>query len=107
MDSVSVDGAVGEELEEVSLDVCEEVSVVVGALELALCDDCEEVSVQLAVLELEVVVDSDATSVTVKEEVVSLCVDDVLCEEVLVPEDVPVAALVVLLVDGEEVVVEC
>ena len=97
-----------DQLWEVSLDVCAELSVVVEGVELVLCEDGEEVSVQPAVLEVEVAtlvvgVDSEATSVTAKEEVVSLWVEDALCEEVLVP----VATPVVLLVGKGEVVVEC
>ena len=61
---------------------------------------------EVEVVTLVVGVDSDATSVTVKEEVVSLWVEDALCEEVLVPEEVAVATLVVFVVGRREVVVE-
>ena len=57
------------------------------------------------VVTLVVGVDSETTTVTVKE-VVSLWVEDVPCEEVLVPEDCSVATLVVLVFGGREVVAE-
>jgi hypothetical protein len=60
----------------------------------------------LVVVTLVVGADSDATPVTVNE-VVSLWVEDVPCEEVLVPEEGPIVTLVVLVVGGGEVVVEC